>query len=233
MSYKLAINEIELKFIELFRVALSAPTHKERLLAVRGVRHEVIASRLQEINKNPGPDWVYHEDNRGLVSWVAATAGAREDAAYEFSRFRQAYDHKNERRLNVAEQIGNMICLSIYEGRFEGVQTLGGILHQVSVQGKENGISGARDKDTVRKAWRDYRDVVHLGMALNFCEERSAPLEHVVAVAEHFRRVLSQSCPKGTKKPYVEAERQFYFVYESDVYGPRFLNRGLPFAVKD
>lgn len=233
MSHKVAINEIELMFIELFRVALSAPTHEERRAAIRCVRHEVIASRLHEINKKPGPDWVHDENNRELVAWVAATAGEREDAIYEFSRVCQAYDDRYERPLNVAEQVGKMICISISEGKFEGVQSPGGILHQVSKQGREHGISGARDKDVVRKAWRDYRGVVHLGMALDFCEERAAPPEDVFMVAERFRQMLSGSCPKGTKKPYVEAEKQFSFSYESSVYGPRFLNRGLPFTAKD
>lgn len=232
MSHKVAINEIELMLIEQFRVALSAPTHEERLAAIRCARHEVIASRLQVISKNPGTGWVHHPENRELVEWVAATSGAREDAIYEFSRVRKAYDDKNERRLNVAEQIGIMVCISIYDGKFEGVQTQGGILHQVSVQGKEHGIPGARDEDTIRKVWRDYRGIVHLGMALDFCKEQSAPPETVFFVAERYRQMLSQSCPRGTKKPYVEAEQQFSFSYESDIYGPRFLNRGLPFNVR-
>lgn len=233
MSHKVAVNEIELLYIGLFRVALSVPTHEERLAAIRCVRHEVIASRLHEINKKPGPDWVHDENNRELVAWVAATAGEREDAIYQFSRVCQAYDDRYERRLNVAEQVGKMICLSIHDGKFEGVQTPGGILHQVSKQGREHGITGARDKDVVRKAWRDYRGVVHLGMALDYCEESSTPPEDVFLVAESYRRMLSLTCPKGAKKPYVEAERQVSFSYESDIYGPRFLNRGLPFTVKD
>ncbi len=233
MSHKVAINEIELGFIGLFRVALSAPTHEERLAAIRCVRHEVIAARLQEINKKPGPDWVKHDGNRDLVAWVAATAGEREDAIYEFSRVCQAYDDRYERPLNVAEQIGKMICISIVDGKFEGVQTKDGILYQLGFQGRKYSIRGAKDKDSIRKAWRDYRGVVHLGMALDFCEELPAPFESVFLIAERYRKMLSQSCPKGTKKPYVDTEQQFFFSYESSVYGPRFLNRGLPFTLKD
>lgn len=230
MSQKVAINEIELMFIDQFRVALSAPTHDERLAAIRCLRHEVIASRLLKINKKPGPDWIHHEDNRELVAWVAATAGQREDAIYEFGRVCHAYEEKYERRLNVAEQVGKMIYLSIVDGKFEGVQTRGGILYQVTVQGKKHGIAGARDKDVVRKDWGDYKSVVHLGMALDICEELSAPPEQALLLAEQFRKLLSESCPKGTDKPYVEAGQQISFSYESDICGPRFLNRGLPFS---
>jgi hypothetical protein len=228
-----AINEVELMFIGLFRVALSVPTHEERLAAIRCVRHEVTASRLHEINRKPGPDWVHDENNRELIAWLAATAGEREDAIYEFSRVCQAYDDRYERPLNVAEQVGKMVCTSIDDGKFDGVQTKDGILYQVGVQGREHSIRGSKDKDSIRKAWRDYRGVVHLGMALDFCEQLRAPFENVFFVAEWYRRMLSESCPKGTKKPYVNAEQQFSFLYESSIYGPRFLNRGLPFTVKD
>lgn len=129
MSHKVALNESELMFIELFRVALSAPTHEERLAAIGHVKHEVVATQLQEINRKLGPDWwVHHEANKELVSWVAGTAGQREDAIYEFCRVLHDYESKNERRLNVAEYVGQMIYLSITDGKFEGVQTGRGIL---------------------------------------------------------------------------------------------------------
>ena len=165
MSQKVAINEIEFGFIQLFRIALSAPTHDERLAAIRYVRHDVIGCRLQEINTNPGPDWVHHPHNRKLHDWVGSTAGLREDAIYEFSRVWRAYEDKYERPLNVAEQIGKMICISIHDGKFEGVQTKDGILYQLGVQGRGYSIRVAKDKDSIRKAWRDYRGVVHLGIA--------------------------------------------------------------------
>lgn len=233
MTHPVALNESELLSIELFRIALSPPTHKERLAAIRYFRQEVMAARLHEINKKHGPGWIRDERNRELVAWVAATAGEREDAIYEFGRVGVAYEDRYERPLNVAEHIGKLIYNSISANKFEGVQTRGGILHQATVVGKLYGISGARDKDTVRKAWRDYRGVVHLGMALDHCEEIQAPLEEVLFVAESYRKSLSGSCPRGTKKPYVDAELQISFSYESCVYGPRYLNRGLPFVVKD
>lgn len=231
MTHTVAINEFELMFIELFRVALSAPTHEQRLDAIRWVKHDVIAARLKDIAREPGPDWVDQKKNRELVEWVARTSGIREDAVYQLSRIASAYDGKLERPLNVAEQVGKLIRISIAKERFEGVQTRNGILYQVRHQGKTEGISGAQDKDTVRKAWGSYRGVVHLGMALDYCEERSAPLEEVVYVAEHFRSILSTSCPKRTKKPYVDPEEQISFVFISGTSGPRFLNRGLPFYV--
>jgi len=231
MIERVSINEIELKFIERFRVALSAPTHTERLTAIRGAKYEVIAGRLHEFSRNPGVEWVKHEDNRELADWAAAFAGEKEDAVYEFQRVYEAYGQKNERRLNIAEQIGKMIYLSIVDGKFEGVQTETGILYQVSVQGRELGAPGARDKDTLRKIWNEYRGVVHLGAAMDICEEESLSSDDIIRYSECIRKALSIACPRGTKKPYVNPDEQISFVYESRIWGPRFLNQGLPFYV--
>lgn len=217
MSQRIAVNHLELNFIEMFRVALSAPTHEERLAAIQYVRHDVTAAHLQDMKREFGPDWALKSVSKRLPEWLSETAGDREDAIYELCRVMQAYEDGLERRLNVAEQVGNMICLSIEDGKFEGVQTRGGILYQVSEQGKAQKISGARDKDTVRKAWRDYRGVVHIGMALTYCESRDEPLERVIPVAENFRLLLSQSCPKGTRAPYVDDKAQISFYYKSEI----------------
>lgn len=229
MSYHVPINEIELFFVQTFRVALSLPTYDERVSAIENVRHEVIAARLVEINKNPGAGWVKDKANRELVEWVAATEGERVDGMYELSRASHAYEQKNERRLNIAEEIGKVIVSSIGMGKFEGVQTPNGILYQVGEQCRKSKISGGRDKDTLRKIWRDYQGVVHLGMALDFIEDTSTSMENVFHVADRFRRTLSTSCPKRTQKPYVSSKSQFSFSYESGIYGPRFQDRGLPF----
>ncbi|WP_323786508.1 hypothetical protein [Thalassovita sp.] len=229
--HRVSINEQELFFLELFRIALSAETLEDRLTAIRSVKHEVIAARLKSLSEGRSSGWQEDPANRELVEWVAKTAGEREDGIYEFSRVSRRYEDRTERRLNVAEHVGKMIGLSIEDGKFEGVQTDSGILYQLTEVSKEHNIRGAKDKDTVRKSWGCYRGVVHLGMAMDFCEDLSASPAEVLLMAEHFRRRLSQMCPKGTSTPYVSPEEQISFVYESSIYGPRFQNRGLPFYV--
>jgi hypothetical protein len=92
-------------------------------------------------------------------------------------------------------------------------------------------VSGARDKDTLRKIWNSYRGVVHLGIAIDYCENHPAQNLHVFHLAELFRKTLSENCPKGTSKPYVDPGEQISFLYISTLSGPRFRNRGLPFGV--
>ena len=228
-----SINEPELTFIELFRIALSAETLAARLAAIRLVKHEVIAARLQTLARNPGPSWTRDPSNEDLVDWVALTAAERDEAIYELSRVFRVYEEQNERRLNVAEHAGKLLYLSILDGKREGVQTPAGILYQVTAAGKAHGIRGAKDKDVVRKSWGTYRGIVHLGMAMDLCEDRKAPLEAVLTLAEKIRRLLSETCPKGTQQPYVPCEEQISFVYRSNIYGPRFQNRGLPYGLGD
>lgn len=229
--HRVPINEQELLFLELFRIALSAETLEKRLTAIRYVKHEVVAARLQNLHENPGPEWVQDPRNLELVNWVAETAPERDNAVYEFSRVSRQYEDMNERRLNIAEQARKLIDLSIQKGKFEGVQTRSGILYQVTEVGKAHKVSGARDKDTVRKSWGTYRGVVHLGMAMDICEELSEPLVSVLFWAERIRRRLSETCPQGTANPYVSPSEQITFVYESGCCGPRFQNRGLPFYI--
>lgn len=229
---RVSINEAEGFYLDLFRIALSAEDMESRVAALNHVKHVVIAERLKVLTESEGPGWRDDPDNQALVTWAGQTAVERDDAIYEFSRVSRTYEDRNERRLNIAEHAGKLVYLSIRDDTRQGVQTQAGILYQVTRAGKEHGISGARDKDTVRKSWGAYRGIVHLGMAMDYCEGRATPSE-VLLLAEQLRRALSESCPKGTAHPYVPAEEQISFVYESDTWGPRFGNRGLPFCVRD
>lgn len=230
---KVSVNEVESFYLELFRMALSAEDHAARVEALRYVKHVVVAERLKELAESEGAGWTNEPDNQSLVTWTAQTAAERDDAIYEFSRVSRTYEDRNERRLNIAEHAGKLIYNSILEGRRQGVQTPSGILYQVTLAGREHGISGARDKDTVRKSWGAYRGIVHLGIAIDFCEDQLDQPEEVLFVAERIRRVLSEFCPKGTSEPYVPPEEQISFIYESCTWGPRFRNRGLPYFVGD
>ncbi|MBE9639770.1 hypothetical protein [Salipiger mangrovisoli] len=231
--FKVSVNEAEGLYLELFRIALSAEGYAARVEALRHVKHVVVAERLKVLAESEGTSWTSEPENQSLVTWTAQTAAERDDAIYEFSRASRTYEDRNERRLNIAEHAGKLIYLSILEGKRQGVQTPSGILYQVTLAGREHGISGARDKDTVRRSWGAYRGIVHLGMAMDFCEDQPVQPEEVLFVAERIRRVLSESCPKGTSEPYVPPEEQISFVYESGTWGPRFRDRGLPYSVGD
>lgn len=226
-----SINGLELLWIEQFRVALSEQKAELREKAIQNVKHEVAAHGLDSLSKQLGTGWMSEPQDAEFVQWIARTSSARHEASYEFSRTCQQYEELTEMWLNAAEQIGKLILLSIQDKKFEGVQTKEGILKQVRDQALENDIRGAKDLDVLRKAWRTYRGVVHLGMAIDYCEDCPDPKPHVLHVAENYRRCLSQSCPKGTKKPYVSEDDQIKFVYSSMTSGPRFRNRGLPFDV--
>ncbi|MHA6347591.1 hypothetical protein [Roseivivax sp. CAU 1761] len=225
------INEADSCYLELFQIALSAEAREARAAALRRVKHVVIAARLDLLSEKEGPDWSSEPDNRSLLAWMAQTGPERHDAIHEFSRVSRTYEDRNERRLNIAEHAGKLVYLSILEGKRQGVQTPDGILYQVTLDGHEHGVSGARDKDTVRKSWNMYRGVVHLGMAMDFCEEPLAEPGETLIRAEQIRRTLSETCPKGTSKPYVPEDEQISFSYMSDTSGSRFRNRGLPYGV--
>ncbi|MDD9723036.1 hypothetical protein PVW51_20205 [Sulfitobacter sp. PR48] len=227
----ITINEPELNFVELIPLALSEETNELRLRAVRNVKHEAVAARLDLLAAEGGSSWATDPENANFVQWTIRTSAERREAAYEFSQTARRYEERNERRLNIAEHIGKLIWLSILDRKFDGVQTEIGILQQVRGDAKSHAVSGARDMDTLRKVWATYRGVVHLGMALDVCEEHPMPQANLLHVAEQYRQELSQNCPKGTSKPYVSSEEQISFVYLSSLKGPRFRDRGLPYDV--
>lgn len=228
---RITINEPELNYIELIRLALSEETKEQRERAIKNVKHEAVAARLDLLAEEGGSSWATDPDNASFVQWTIRTSAERREAAYEFSETSRRYDEKNWRRLNIAEHIGKLIVLSILEKKFEGVQTEIGILQQVRNDAKSHAVSGARDIDTLRRVWAHYKGVVHLGMALDFCEEHPMPQANLLHLAEQYRQELSHNCPKGTSKPYVSSEEQISFVYLSSLKGPRFRDRGLPYAV--
>lgn len=225
------INEPELLSIELIRIALSEATPELREKAIANAKHEVVALRLDALGRDKDTDWMSHPLNAEFVTWIAQTSAKRHEASYEFHQTARRYEERNERKLNVAEHVGKLIWLSIQDRKFGGVQTEEGILKQVRDQARANGISGARDLDVLREIWKTYRGVVHLGMAMDYCEDHPDIAQNVLWLAEAYRQDLSQSCPKGTKIPYVPEDVQFSFCYLSSVWGPRFRDRGLPFDV--
>lgn len=210
-----SINRSELQSIELFRVALSENSDEQRVRAIMNARHGVISREIAMLRSRHGPEWVSDVRYAELVQWVAQSSVQRDEAFYEFSLTAQRYEAVNERKLNIAEHIGKLVWQTIQDKRFEGAQTNCGILEQVRDYAKKAGVSGARDKDTLRKLWDTYRGVVHLGMSMDYCEDNpNQELKHL-QIAEQFRRSLSENCPKGTSKPYVDPETQISFVYLS------------------
>ena len=120
-------------------------------------------------------------------------------------------DLGNERRLNVAEQIGKMILLSVKEGKFSGVHSDRGVLAQLRKQGLASDIRGARDRDSIAGHWKIYAGVVHVGIALDFCEDNPDDELDVLKLAESFRMTLAESCPRNTSQPYVAKSEQISF----------------------
>lgn len=228
---RVAINEPELRSIEYIRIALSEPAPKLREKAITNAKLGLMALRLGALTDKFGTDWMSAPHNAEFIQWIAKSSSERDEANYDFLQTARRYEERNERKLNVAEHIGKLIWHSIQDKRFEGVQTPEGILKQVSDQALKCQISGARDLDTLRKIWNAYRGVVHLGMAIDYCDDYPGHKENVLFLAENFRLGLSRFCPKGTKKPYVSEDEQIIFYYYSDIWGPRFLDRGLPFSV--
>ncbi|PTX72912.1 hypothetical protein [Sulfitobacter mediterraneus] len=208
------INEPELLSLEFFRVALSEDTHEARMRGIDVMRQEVVSMGLP--NFPIGRRDAEQKRNRPeFVQWVAETSAARYDAAHECAGIIGRYERKNERKLNVAEEIGKLVWDSIQSQRFQGLHVTGGILEQVRDLAKALGISGARDKDTLRKIWSCYRGVVHLGMAMDYLEDNPETDLHLLHIAERFRKGLSQNCPKGKCKPYVAISEQISFLYIS------------------
>ena len=209
------INEPELWTIDLIRVSLSETTSELREKAIINAKHEVLAFRLEALRKSMGTDWMSEPRNADFVQWIAKTSVERQEASYEFSQTARRFEERNERKLNVAEHIGKLIWLSIQDRKFEGVQTEEGILKQVRDVALEYKVSGAKDLDVLRAIWKTYRGVVHLGMAMDYCDELPDPERNVLQVAETYRRSFSQFCPKGTKNPYVPRGAQIKFTYLS------------------
>ncbi|MGB3279072.1 MAG: hypothetical protein WBA92_07755, partial [Pseudorhodobacter sp.] len=196
---KASINEHELGSIEYIRIALSEPTPELREKAIANAKFELMALRLEALNDRLGTDWMSEPQNAEFVQWIAKSSSERHEASYEFLQTARQYEERNERKLNVAEHIGKLIWLSIQDKRYEGVQTDEGILKQVRNETQEHQVSGAKDMDTLRKTWMTYRGVVHLGMAMDYCEEFPQHEENVLYLAENYRLGLSRFCPKGTK----------------------------------
>jgi hypothetical protein len=225
------INEDDYDFIDHFRMALSAETHAQRLKAVQNVKHHVVAVRLAELSNEEGHDWPSDPRNTELSQWVSKTTTLRQEAAYELSRTNQEFEAKNGRRLSFAEHVGLVVFMSIQDKKFKGLYTPRGILRQAQEEARATNVAGARDKDTLRDIWTTYRGVVHLGMAIHYCDDNPTQNHDVLQLAELFRQHLSENCPKGTSKPYVDPREKICFVYLSSIWGPRFQNRGLSFDV--
>jgi hypothetical protein len=209
------INEPELLWIEMVRVALSEETVDARIRAIENVKFDAKASAAASLFD--GKRKMNTDDPRYVASLLqmAKTSERSHDAAYEMAQTGQRYEDKNELRLNVAEQIGKLVCLSIADQKFAGLNTKIGIIQQVQYEARKLDMRGARDKDAVRRNWQTYKGVVHLGMAMDHLEDNSEDKTHVLHLAERFRRILSTNCPRGTTKPYVDPDVQIKFLYLS------------------
>ncbi|WP_321831364.1 hypothetical protein [Thalassovita sp.] len=203
------LNEPQCAALGLFRMALSEATAADRLSAIEVMRHEVVSMGLDSFP-------ITEASSPQFVRWAATTAPPRYEAAHAFHEIAQRYESKNERHLNIAEFIGKKVWDSIQARRFQGLQVAGGLLEQTSDYARDMGVRGAKDLDVLRKIWKRYRGVVHLGMAMDYVEEHPEMRAHVLQLAERIRLGLSTNCPKGTNASYVDPQEQISFLYVSD-----------------
>ncbi|KIT14713.1 hypothetical protein [Jannaschia aquimarina] len=216
------ISDAELRYLPFFDIALSEDTREARLRAIENVRYEVIAASPAEVLDPDGPDWL---TSSSLVRTMRAAAGRVEEidtAAREFAETVRRYEAGAERRLNIARETGLLVVRSILEGTFRGVHSETGILTDIEAIGRAEAIRGARDQDTLRKIWKTYRGVIHLGLALMDFDDDPEVSPVVLARAENYRRLLSENCPRGTSKPYVDPSAQLIFRYMTRLKPPRF-----------
>jgi hypothetical protein len=211
---EVAIYEPELLCVEMLRVALSEETLEARLRAIENVKYDVRTSAAESLFSGKRQ---VNDDPRYIASLhqIAKTSGRSYEAAYELAQTTQRFETKNERKLNIAEHIGNVVLLSIYTKKFQGVQTDDGILTQVQCDARKHNIYGGKNHDTLRDIWRTYRGVVHLGMAMAYCEDNPNADVNVLHLAEEYRRALSENCPKKAVDPYVDSSLQIKFTYKT------------------
>lgn len=215
-SKQIALNEPEMIGLGLFRMALSETTDEARLAAIKAVRSEIVSNGLEA--------FPIHKDSEGrlnrhprFIEWTAMNAVAMNQAIQTVGEVEQRYNDKQGRRLSIAEEIAKLVVSSVLDQKFLGMQVQGGILDCMRHIAKEQKISGARDHDTLRKIWGTYRGVVHLGLAIDWCEENPEADHHVLHVAERYQRILSENSPGGKGPPYVSPDDQFSFLYVSNI----------------
>ena len=112
---EVTIYEPELLCIEMLRVALSEETPDARLRAIENVKYDVRTSAVESLFSGKRQ---VNDDPRYIASLhqIAKTSGRSYEAAYELAQTTQRFETKNERKLNIAEHIGNVVLLSIYTG---------------------------------------------------------------------------------------------------------------------
>lgn len=64
------INQPELGSIDFMRVALSEPNQTERLLAIKSVKLDIEAARLENMAMKLEADWMHDPSNANFVRWI-------------------------------------------------------------------------------------------------------------------------------------------------------------------
>ena len=210
------ISTAKISHLGILRVTLSEPTPASRLRAIQNAPHEAQANLIGIFVRDERRWDLGLFINLVIHDWIAETAEKRHEAIWELGQTFQRFEERNERKLNIAEELDFHIIDTIRTGKLEEVQTKTGILARVQDQARREGVRSGKDKDTVRKLWNSYRGIVHLGMALDHCENHVGQQLSVLTVAEDFRKQLSESCPKRTSEPYVDSSEQIKFILKSD-----------------
>lgn len=148
---QVALNEVEVRGIEIFRTALSEESIGLRKRAIENFRHETVSERLKKLVETVPHARLKACTNSLFMQWFTETSSHRTDAAFEFAETTRRYDDKNEKKLNIAEEIGVYIFVFIKDYKFKGIHTKGGIFEHVRADAIKEGVHGAKDKDVLRK----------------------------------------------------------------------------------
>ncbi len=110
---EVTLNELDLMFIELVRVGLSEETMDLRERAIKNVKHDVVADRIDKLMRKLGPKWRSDPANSEFLQWVALTAAQRTEAAFEFSETGKRYEaeEKTDLRGGIWINVGNQSAI--------------------------------------------------------------------------------------------------------------------------
>lgn len=216
MSHRFAFSEADVLAVEWYGAALSARGDDNRIAAIKGLYEKMTLIETDAfLNKsNFGQAGVLVPTDELAKSMTYSMSERMAKIAY-FEKILAAYNNGSRMALFSSELIAREIWFSITEGDNRGVYSASGILERVSHECRKLNLRGARDIDTLRKHWNEYKGVAHLGAGLLIARVQGHDDETGLLIADEIRHSLSHECPKGQKRSYVDEQIQFSFLFKS------------------
>lgn len=216
MKVELIGAEVELGVLQLYRAALSKKGKQARCEALEGLTKKLDAERLGALQNSKFANVGLVATSDDFNRTIATEYVENTKKISAFDRALEAFEKpRGKLPLFAAETIAREIWRSVVEGKNVGVFSRRGIIERLTDQARVQGLQGVKDKDVLRRHWKEYKCVAHLGAGLQIGEHHNLDPIASLGVAEEVRYVLSNECPKGTSKPYVEEEEQISFVFRS------------------